>query len=311
MHTLKTIIECKRWKEKVDRQVIDTLFASVEDLNANKGAIFTTKGYEEGAIQYAKNKNIDIFIVRDLNEDEWGKPGRFISLYVQYFHSMLSGFMFENPKFFSPSGQPLKNTSLNLSVQFTKEQQYPEHLKLYSLNEPEPKEGPNFVKLLINIRNHILRVWSQQKNILLKPESEMPQQAFERRVKLNFLNYPFKFFKHDSGYITFSSISFSHHESLTQQKMEFDRAASIDFALVVENYITNQRNFAIKSKEDEQLNLSEPIESSKEISNQQTLKNGSIIKITLEHYVSYELQPTAKITKMPDVTVNLQVKPKA
>jgi len=139
----------------------------------------------------------------------------------------------------------------------------------------------------------------------------MPQQAFERRVKLNFLNYPFKFFKHDSGYITFSSISFSHHESLTQQKMEFDRAASIDFALVVENYITNQRNFAIKSKEDEQLNLSEPIESSKEISNQQTLKNGSIIKITLEHYVSYELQPTAKITKMPDVTVNLQVKPKA
>jgi hypothetical protein len=45
LHIIKTIIECKRWKEKVDRQTIDILFASVEDLNANKGAIFTTKGY--------------------------------------------------------------------------------------------------------------------------------------------------------------------------------------------------------------------------------------------------------------------------
>lgn len=64
LHTIKTIIECKLWKSKVDRQVIDVLSASVEDLNANKGVIFTTKGYEEGAIQYAKNK-ILIFLLSE------------------------------------------------------------------------------------------------------------------------------------------------------------------------------------------------------------------------------------------------------
>lgn len=52
--------------------------ASIRDLGANKGAIFTTKGYEEGALLYAKNENIDIFVIRDINDDEWGQPGRHI-----------------------------------------------------------------------------------------------------------------------------------------------------------------------------------------------------------------------------------------
>jgi hypothetical protein len=116
LHTIKTIIECKRWKEPVDRQVIDVLFASVEDLNANKGAVFTTKGYEEGAIEYAKSKNIDIFIVRDIYESEWGEPGRHILLYLQSFHSKIDGFSIDNPKFFSPLG--LKPANLHLILQF-------------------------------------------------------------------------------------------------------------------------------------------------------------------------------------------------
>src|SRR5688572_12767487 len=59
LHTLKIIIECKRWKDKVDRPVLDVLAAGIEDLGASKGVIFNTRGYEEGAIQYAKSKNID------------------------------------------------------------------------------------------------------------------------------------------------------------------------------------------------------------------------------------------------------------
>jgi hypothetical protein len=75
-HTIITLIECKYWKVKVDRATVDVVAAAIEDLNISKGVIFTTIGYEEGAQSYAKSKSIDIFIVRELKDEEWGLPGR-------------------------------------------------------------------------------------------------------------------------------------------------------------------------------------------------------------------------------------------
>lgn len=78
-----TLIECKHWKNKVKRQQVENMYASMEDLGASKGVIFTTSGYQSGAETYAKAKNIDIYVVRDLSPEEWGKPGRLIEFYVQ------------------------------------------------------------------------------------------------------------------------------------------------------------------------------------------------------------------------------------
>lgn len=69
-HTLVTLVECKRWKDPVSRDRIDVLAASVEALGANNGALFTTTGFEEGAIAYAKGKGIDAFVIRDLTPVE-------------------------------------------------------------------------------------------------------------------------------------------------------------------------------------------------------------------------------------------------
>ena len=43
-HTYVTLVECKHWKSNVDRKRIDELAASIEDLNAPKGVMFTTTG---------------------------------------------------------------------------------------------------------------------------------------------------------------------------------------------------------------------------------------------------------------------------
>ncbi|EQD28788.1 hypothetical protein B1A_20998, partial [mine drainage metagenome] len=56
--------------------------SSIEALGANNGAIFTTTGFEEGAIAYARGKGIELFVVRDLTPKEWGQPGRHISLHL-------------------------------------------------------------------------------------------------------------------------------------------------------------------------------------------------------------------------------------
>ena len=78
-----TLIECKHWKNKVKRQQVENMYASMEDLGASKGVVFTTSGYQSGAEIYAKAKNIDIYVVRDLTTEEWGKPGRIIEFYIQ------------------------------------------------------------------------------------------------------------------------------------------------------------------------------------------------------------------------------------
>jgi hypothetical protein len=77
-HTYVTLVECKRWKEKVSRDRIDVLASSMKDLNAAKGVMFTTAGYEPGAEAYAEHEGIELFMVRDLTDEEWGRPGRVV-----------------------------------------------------------------------------------------------------------------------------------------------------------------------------------------------------------------------------------------
>jgi len=81
-HQFVTLVECKRWKEPVSRDRIDVLASSIEALGATNGAIFTTTGFEEGAIKYAKGKGIELYVVRDLTPAEWGLPGRHLLLHL-------------------------------------------------------------------------------------------------------------------------------------------------------------------------------------------------------------------------------------
>jgi len=77
-----TLIECKCWTRKVKRADIDVLHSSMLDLNASKGVVFTRIGYQSGAKIYAKSKGIELFVVRDLSDKEWGLPGKVIDFYL-------------------------------------------------------------------------------------------------------------------------------------------------------------------------------------------------------------------------------------
>jgi len=78
-----TLVECKHWRSRVKREQIDVLHSSMMDLNASKGILFTTRGFQNGARTYAQSKGIEIFVLRDLTNEEWGKPGRVIDLILQ------------------------------------------------------------------------------------------------------------------------------------------------------------------------------------------------------------------------------------
>src|ERR1700730_14008332 len=141
---ITTLVECKRWKEPVGRDRIDILSASIEALSANNGAIFTTTGFEEGAIAYAKGKGIELFVVRDLTPEEWGLPGRHISLYLHVNAGEFSDVQFATQAIalvdVPPTGQA------ELGIELSAEKALDPDFDLFSVKTGE--RGPNLVGIL-------------------------------------------------------------------------------------------------------------------------------------------------------------------
>lgn len=55
---LTILVECKRYSRPIERKVITDLYAKMQDVAANKAMVFSTSGFQSGAIEYATNKNI-------------------------------------------------------------------------------------------------------------------------------------------------------------------------------------------------------------------------------------------------------------
>ena len=68
-----------------------------------------------------------------------------------------------------------------------------------------------------------------------------------------------------------------------------------------------EQKFASKSKNADAVQLSGPILPQKEIGEEEEVKNGSLMKIVLDHYIPYTLQPNTVPEKTPDMAVRLQV----
>lgn len=52
------LIECKRYSHPVEREEINSLYSKLQDVGAHKAMIFSTSGFQSGALSYAKNKGI-------------------------------------------------------------------------------------------------------------------------------------------------------------------------------------------------------------------------------------------------------------
>ncbi|MBD9478868.1 restriction endonuclease [Pseudoxanthomonas sp. PXM02] len=52
------LVECKHHKRKIERQDVQVLDARIRSMNAHKGMIFSTSGFQAGAISYADEHGI-------------------------------------------------------------------------------------------------------------------------------------------------------------------------------------------------------------------------------------------------------------
>lgn len=69
--TYKTVIECKDYNQPVSIEKIDALLGKLADFPAVRGIIATTKGYQSGAIEKAKNNGIELLCIREQNDSDW------------------------------------------------------------------------------------------------------------------------------------------------------------------------------------------------------------------------------------------------
>lgn len=56
--SIKVLVECKKYKSPVKRDVIIVLEGKIRDSNAHKGMVFSTAGFQSGAIEYASKRGI-------------------------------------------------------------------------------------------------------------------------------------------------------------------------------------------------------------------------------------------------------------
>ncbi len=304
LHTYTTLVECKKWKEKVDRSVVDVLYAAIEDLNASKGVIFTTSGYEEGAEKYASSKNIDIFVVRELTQEEWGLPGEIIHFYMHLIAGNLSSFSMPNAQMV-----PLIEeypTSLNIDIVIDKDKKMDESLSLYSVKNGE--KGVNLIQLLWQKQGDLLHLICNSIP-LLEDGNHEANLVILSEIELDFSNYEFRQLRLKYGAVNINKIQFKLITHLSQTLFHYDRSENFDIALTIENYIKRQIHIISKSKVKDNIsmtdNLFDKLVKDKIIKDGQVLENNSILKVYCDPTVKIDLKGNERTATTEKIYIKL------
>lgn len=288
LHKYKTLVECKRWKEKIDRSIIDILYASIEDLNASKGVVFTTSGYEAGAEKYAASKNIDIFVVRELTAEEWGLPGRIVHFYMHLYASKFNDISMSNATLI-----PLVknyNSNLNLNIVITNDKELDNDLFLYSVEDGS--KGTHLVKLLSEKQNDLVHKISEGINMPFEEGKKDSCMAVLSDVEIDFSNYEFRQLRLRQGAVNMDKLTCKLLTHVNQTVFHLDRGENLNLALVIDNYIAQQKHIVSQVTDQTNLQISENLANKlirEKIAKGEVLENESILKVFVEPWVDIEL----------------------
>src|SRR5687767_12475054 len=70
IHEYQTGIECKYWKEKINKDIVMKVADITEDAGLNKGVIVSRSGFTQDGIEYAKYRNIGLVELREIEEKD-------------------------------------------------------------------------------------------------------------------------------------------------------------------------------------------------------------------------------------------------
>lgn len=82
-HDIIVIISCKNYKRKPSIKLIDEFFGLLQDITASKGILICKAGFGETVKSYAKNRNIDLCTVYDLENRDWEGDLKIPLIYIR------------------------------------------------------------------------------------------------------------------------------------------------------------------------------------------------------------------------------------
>lgn len=71
IHDYKTAIECKYWKEKINKDIVMKVSEIIEDAGINKGVIVSKSGFTPDGISFAKYRNIGLIELREIEKKDF------------------------------------------------------------------------------------------------------------------------------------------------------------------------------------------------------------------------------------------------
>ncbi len=108
-------VECKYWSSAIERIHVDALATTIREVGASRGVIFSTKGFQSGAVTQAAHERIDLFKVRELTDEEWGLPGRVVDLFLQTIQSSIGNLVVQGG---AKAGNSASNEPISLRFEF-------------------------------------------------------------------------------------------------------------------------------------------------------------------------------------------------
>ncbi len=295
LYTHLVIAECKYWNSPVERLHIDALATAIQDLGASRGVIFSTKGFQPGAITQARQSNIDLFTVRDLTAEEWGLPGRLIDFYLHVIQTSIGNPCFERPIVVgAPTNEPIV-----LNMEF---------------NENGPVSS---TKLLLPdgtigkkpLEQHLvdgaeIALAQMMENSFIINGGEECTRYFNIIVPLVSTS-PFSILLGPRVLVS-PKITFDLGLKISQSRITHDRAQQYRFALALENCVNGVVSAASRARENKVTTLAEIVP--KPRSDEAILENGSVLRVFVKGYFPFSemngLQPAPfEPTKKPLATV--------
>jgi hypothetical protein len=266
------VVECKYRNSPVERIHVDALATTIREVGAARGVIFSTQGFQSGAISQARHDNISLFLLREPTDVEWGLPGRHVDVWLQIISASIGNLKM-------PMAHPVGFTQgapLNIDIRLG-DPGRTSTTRIKAEGKPE-----------VTLEALLTRMAMQTSKTVYKPVRANFDGAFNgdirHVIRVNFEPHTPTLLFIDRALLIAPRITFDLGVKVTQSRFQVDRAAPYAFVLAVENCISKVTTTASRLLGNEHTELTPPSEHSQ--SDEAIFENGSMISV----WVS-ELQP--------------------
>jgi hypothetical protein len=278
LYSHKILVECKYWNSNIKRTHIDAMVTAIEDLSASKGVFFTTKGYQSGALTMARSKPIDMFIVRERTNEEWGLPGKVIDFFIQYISRSIGNFRFPDSQAFILDPDLKDLTGGNLKIRLGT----PDTTSVTSTFKADGSYGKSLEAIIDDAALQALDIY------FAKPFTINGGEECTRYMK-GYVEVPFEppLMVQQQGYVLkLPKMKFDLGIKIEQTRFIHDRSSAFYYALIVKNCVNEVVYSACRRKGEEVAILKElPPKNSQP--SEDLLINGGVLRVVLEDWFDF------------------------